>query len=90
MPSSPGRSCPEASGQEGGICARFRFCFCVSEIFLVLIKSEELGETQLGPVRYNPHPEPSQGNRDLPAASPVPRPGAEGQTELPRAPAQPC
>lgn len=38
MPSSPGRSCPEASGQEGGISAHSRFCFYVSEIFLVLVK----------------------------------------------------
>lgn len=25
-------------------------------------KSEKLGETQLGLVLYNPHPDPSQGN----------------------------
>ena len=39
----------------------FRFRFYISNIFSAH-KSEKLGETQLGPVLYNPYPEPSQGN----------------------------
>lgn len=47
-------------------CTLRILCLCLSNIFSAR-KIEKLGETQLGPVWYNPHPEPSQGNRDLPS-----------------------
>lgn len=48
-------------------CTLQILCLCLSNVFSAH-KIEKLEETQLGPVRYNPHPEPSQGDRDLPSA----------------------
>lgn len=78
MPSSPGQSCPECSGQEGGISAHFRFCVYVSQIFLALVKLrnwERPSWDQYGTTL----------TQSLPKATgtcPVPCPRAEGQRDL--------